>query len=196
MTGIGPRVAQADAGWYDSAWTYRKMITIDNTKVPETLSDFPVLINLTTDTDLANNAQSDGDDILFTSADGVTKLSHEIEKFDSGTGELVARLMTDYARHHVLLDWNGDGLDEIFVGESCGVYSYLGQRILTLRLPAEGFPAEGPHERALVPANVAGNGRADLIVTSPHAAHVFLNEDGLADQRFSELGSERNFTLY
>lgn len=37
-----------------------------------------------------------------------------VHVFD-GTGELVARLMTDYARHHALIDWNGDGLDEILV---------------------------------------------------------------------------------
>ena len=101
-----------------------------------------------------------------------------------GKGETLAHLMTDYARHHALIDWDGDGLEEIFVGESCGVYNHRGQRIQTLRLPEDGFPAEGPHERALVPANVAGRGRADLVVTSPHAAHIFPNEKGLADERF------------
>ncbi|MFH1569256.1 MAG: hypothetical protein ABIL09_14775 [Gemmatimonadota bacterium] len=114
----------------------------------------------------------------------------------TGTGELVGHLMTNYARHHALLDWNGDGLDEICVGESCGVYSHTGQRLMTLERPMAGFPAEGPHERALVPANMAGTGRADLIVTSPHAAHVFRNEAGPEDARFDGLGSERNFTLY
>ncbi|HCL30151.1 MAG TPA: hypothetical protein DIC52_17165, partial [Candidatus Latescibacteria bacterium] len=66
----------------------------------------------------------------------------------------------------------------------------------TLQLPTEGFPAEQPHERALVPANIAGNGRGDVVLTSPHAAHVFRNENGSADAAFTELGSERNFTLY
>lgn len=114
----------------------------------------------------------------------------------SGEGELVGQLMTNYARHHCLLDWNGDGLDELFVGDSCGVYGRLGQRIQTLQLPAEGFGQEEPHERALVPANMAGNGRPDLIVTSPNAAHVFRNETGAEDCRFAGLGSEGNFTLY
>jgi len=77
-------------GWY-SGWQLRKAITIDVTKVssgPHT--NFPVLINLTSDSSLAARAQSDGDDILFTSSDGTTKLSHEIEKYTSSTGELVA----------------------------------------------------------------------------------------------------------
>ena len=68
------------AGWYNSSWTYRKAITIDNTKVDANLTNFPVLISMT-DPDLRDNAQSDGDDILFTSSDGTTKLSHELEKY-------------------------------------------------------------------------------------------------------------------
>ena len=77
-------------GWY-SSWQLRKAITIDATKVssgPHT--NFPVLVNLSSDSSLAARAQADGDDILFTSSDGTTKLSHEIEKYGSSTGELVA----------------------------------------------------------------------------------------------------------
>ncbi|MFQ5908655.1 MAG: DUF2341 domain-containing protein [Thermoplasmata archaeon] len=75
--------------WYDANWSYRKSITINSTKVSADLTDFPVLIDLTSDADLAANAQSDGDDILFTSSDAASKLNHEIERFDGTTGELV-----------------------------------------------------------------------------------------------------------
>jgi len=60
------------------------------------LTNFPVLIS-TTDTSLKNNAQYNGYDILFTSStvDWETgsytqKLNHEIERYISSTGELVA----------------------------------------------------------------------------------------------------------
>jgi hypothetical protein len=76
--------------WYGCGWGYRKSITIDHTKVSGTQADFPVLINLSADTDLAADAQDDGDDILFTSSDGTTKLSHEIESFSGTTGALIA----------------------------------------------------------------------------------------------------------
>jgi len=76
------------SGWYDTGWQYRKEITIDNTKVSASLSDFPVLIDII-DADLASNAQADGDDILFTD-DSDVKLSHEIELYNSTTGHLVA----------------------------------------------------------------------------------------------------------
>ena len=76
--------------WYNASWSYRKKITIDNTKVSANETDFPVLISLATDADLAADAQADGDDILFTSTDGTTKLDHEIELFVSATGQLIA----------------------------------------------------------------------------------------------------------
>lgn len=54
------------------------------------LASFPVLVNLPSDNDLKANAQSTGNDILFTDNTGQTKLNHEIENYTSGTGELEA----------------------------------------------------------------------------------------------------------
>ena len=85
---FAPTVAQA--AWYNSNWQYRKQITIQSSQVPANQTNFPVLINLASDGDLAASAQTDGGDILFTSSNGTTKLDHEIEKYVSGTGELVA----------------------------------------------------------------------------------------------------------
>ncbi len=73
---------------YDG-WPYRKKITINADKVTGDLLNFPVLINIT-DSDLRDKARHNGYDIYFTSSDGTTKLDHEIEKFNSHTGELVA----------------------------------------------------------------------------------------------------------
>jgi PKD repeat protein len=71
-------------------WGYRKNITIDKARVSGTLSNFPVLISLASDADLQAHAQSNGNDILFTASDGTTQLPHEIEKYTSSTGALVA----------------------------------------------------------------------------------------------------------
>lgn len=83
----------AHAAWYTTGgtWNYRKQITFtsDVAKIPSTQSNFPALISIT-DADLAADAQDDGDDILFTSSDQTTKLSHEIESFNGTTGVLVA----------------------------------------------------------------------------------------------------------
>lgn len=90
LTLLPPESASA-AGWYDSTWLYRKAITIDYTKVANSnQTDFPVLINLTTDADLAAHARSDGYDILFTDSTGTVKIPYEREKYTTATGELVA----------------------------------------------------------------------------------------------------------
>ena len=81
--------ADDESIWYNSSWLYRKKIIIDADEVDANLTNFPVLVNVT-DNDLSDKAQSDADDILFTSGNGTTKLSHEIESFTSGTGEFVA----------------------------------------------------------------------------------------------------------
>ncbi|MHC4499571.1 MAG: DUF2341 domain-containing protein, partial [Planctomycetota bacterium] len=83
-----------NAAWYNSNWLYRQKITISPTVADADLTNFPYLVKIT---DLANpvfaNAQTDGDDILFTSSDETTKLNHEIEKYDSTNTELWAWVM-------------------------------------------------------------------------------------------------------
>ncbi len=82
------RYSPDNSTWWNSSFTYRKKITLDKDKVFTTLTNFPILVSIT-DSDLASKAQSDGDDIVFTNITG-SKLNHEIEKYTSGTGELVA----------------------------------------------------------------------------------------------------------
>jgi hypothetical protein len=87
---IGPNTASANPGWYNTNWQQRKKITIHAAGVSADLTDFPLLIYLGSDGDLAADAQDDGDDIIFTASDEVTRLSHEIEYFDGATGNLTA----------------------------------------------------------------------------------------------------------
>lgn len=80
---VGPETSYLDE------WQYRKKITINHEMIETDLSYFPVLIN-TIDSDLASKAQNDGDDILFMNdEDPSLKLSHEFEKYDGSSGELI-----------------------------------------------------------------------------------------------------------
>ena len=75
---------------FEEGWTCRKKITINHTKVAGNLNNFPIVISII-DEDLKNKAQNDGDDILFMdSPDTANRLFHEIEQYNSSTGELVA----------------------------------------------------------------------------------------------------------
>jgi len=76
--------------WWDTDWDYKKKITIDHTLVNCTLTNFPVLINISSDADLvAHVDQANGEDIAFTNAAEDTQFNHEIEYWDSATGQLV-----------------------------------------------------------------------------------------------------------
>ncbi len=80
-----------------ATFSFRKPITIDFNQVSGSVNhaDFPVLVSLS-DPDLrtvgnGGRVQSpDGYDIVFTAADGTTRLDFEIETWDASTGALVA----------------------------------------------------------------------------------------------------------
>lgn len=81
------------SNWYDPAWGFRKPITINSSMVSGCCgyhADFTLLVKINADADLVAEAQADGDDILFTAGDGLTKYDHEIQEYNSSTGELTA----------------------------------------------------------------------------------------------------------
>lgn len=63
---------------------------VKNTTDSVDLVDFPILINLDSDSSLASYARSDAYDISFISSNDSTQLKHEIESYTSATGALVA----------------------------------------------------------------------------------------------------------
>jgi len=88
-------------GWYDAAWTYRKKLTVNQSKVAGSATSFPVLVSATsTDWKYTTHggyvATATASDILFTTADGISKLDHEIESYASSTGKLVAWVRLPY----------------------------------------------------------------------------------------------------
>ncbi len=84
----------AAAQWL-AGYGNRKSLTFDGTSIAGSLTDFPVLVHISSDTDLASDARSDGFDIAFTDADGTTLLDHEILSFNNGTGEYLAWVKMD-----------------------------------------------------------------------------------------------------
>jgi hypothetical protein len=68
----------------EGVYLYKRAITIDHTKIDATLTDFPVLVALTNINFDFSKARSDGYDIRFTAADGVTELKYERDRHDVG----------------------------------------------------------------------------------------------------------------
>jgi len=71
--------------WYNSSWTYRREITIDNTKVDDDLVNFPVAVIFSSSTATFANFKASGEDVRFTSSDGQTLIDYERERWASST---------------------------------------------------------------------------------------------------------------
>jgi hypothetical protein len=82
-------VSAKDDDWWNRDWGYRKEITIDHDMVASNLENFPVLFN-NTSSNFSDHAQIDGDDFVFINIDGTLQFNHEIEYYNSSTGELIA----------------------------------------------------------------------------------------------------------
>ena len=107
-------------------------------------------------------------------------------------GDLLGRINTDYARHHHLLDWTGDGLDEILNAHNGAIYDNRGQRIAMLAAP----PAGGKGERSLLVGDFSGDGVPDAALATTTAVYIFKNDHGAKPLDRVRLGTEFNFTLY
>lgn len=67
-------------------YSTRKKITIDHTNVDSDLTDFPLLVKFTSDSDISAGSNADGFDHRFTASDGTTLLKYERESYSAGTG--------------------------------------------------------------------------------------------------------------
>jgi hypothetical protein len=107
-------------------------------------------------------------------------------------GAFLGRINTEYARHHDLLDWTGDGLDEIFNAHSGAIYDNQGRRTATLTAP----PAADKGERSLLVGDFTGDGVPDVALATTTTLYVFKDEKGVKTGQRISLGTEFNFTLY
>ncbi len=82
-----------------ASYNYRKRITIDHNRVGSSCShlyDFPVLIDIQNDPNLKTTANgghvfnANGHDIVFKNQDGSSQLDHEVLRYDSSSGSLLA----------------------------------------------------------------------------------------------------------
>src|SRR5699024_10236655 len=70
--GVNASDPDTGAGWSSPSWQYRKQLTLDGDLIAGNLTDFPLLVQFPVDAELAAHARTNGWDIFFTAADGVT----------------------------------------------------------------------------------------------------------------------------
>ena len=78
----------APATWWNSTYLNRRKITLNNSASSENLTNFPVLVQLSSSNIDYSKTQNSGQDIRFMDADGTT-LSHEIENWNEAGTSLV-----------------------------------------------------------------------------------------------------------
>lgn len=79
---------EANPGWWNTSWPYRKELSVDPASVNANQTNFPLLVDFV-DYDLQSKARPDGNDIVFTDSSNVL-LNFSIESFTKIDGHLVA----------------------------------------------------------------------------------------------------------
>jgi len=112
-------------------------------------------------------------------------------------GKILGQIVTNYSRHHCLVDWTGDGVDEIVVAHNGGLYSGRGERIATFDTPTlAGHPRQSKYEKSVLLGDMTGDGTPDVIMATPHAVYIYRNTKGKRPDTHGPPGTELNFTLY
>lgn len=103
-------------------------------------------------------------------------------------GNHLARLTSDYCRHHKLYDWNGDGVAEILLANARGIFDSTGYRIYT-------FDCDGPGV-AMQLGDMNGDNIVDVAITTEKSVNIFVNHTGKKSISPLPLGCGVNFTFY
>lgn len=103
-------------------------------------------------------------------------------------GNLCGKIRGEYCRHHALIDWNGDGLEEIVVGHSGAMYGPAGRRIATLSAPIDAG--------VLLLGDFTGDGICDVARGNPNVLYIYQNESTRKPCTPVPLGTPLNITYY
>jgi len=113
----------------------------------------------------------------------------------SATGDLLGQLITDYSRHHRLIDWDGNGRESMVMAQARALFNGAGKMTAHFNLP--GFAADAKINLHVQVAEMTGDGVPDLIFHAAPASkvYIFKNENG-RKVAGTGMGSEKNFTFY
>jgi len=115
-------------------------------------------------------------------------------------GELLGEYKCDYARHHRLIDWNGDGLDEILIGNSMSLFDGRGKTQFRFG-PANAFAGERGGQKGgdagpmAVTGDLDGDQRPEIILHSGTTVNIYKS-DKAAKLSNTRVGTDINFTFY
>ncbi len=110
------------------------------------------------------------------------------------TGRLLGQIITDYTRHHVLVDWTGDGNKEIGSALPRGLFDGRGERIVTFDIGDDERPA------VMATGDMTGDGVDDVLLTTGrdgvYKVCLYKNDSAPSVKGRRLTGTGTNFTLY
>jgi len=109
-------------------------------------------------------------------------------------GNPLGRINTDYTRHHILVDWNGDGLQEIGAALPRGLFDGHGRRVCSFGI------GEGECPRLMAAVDITGQGARDVLLTTiregTYKVYLYRNDTTVPSGQQHPAGTGLNFTLY
>lgn len=120
-------------------------------------------------------------------------------------GIILGQFMVSESRYHRIVDWTGDGISSIVVGQPRAMYDGWGKKVGIFDIPIPNFdmpaserPSGGHIEILPTLADMTGDGVPDLIFsTNPGSViYIYKNEKGKKPEGGFPLGTEMNYTLY
>jgi len=111
----------------------------------------------------------------------------------SEQGEWLGRIMTNYCRKHLTVDWDGSGTESIVIAQTLAMFDGTGKKIATFDVPW----AHRKGTKVIAKGDMTGDGIPDLILhTNPaNEVCIFRNVQGRRKPD-SQVGTGNNFTLY
>ncbi|MBN1349262.1 hypothetical protein JXJ21_07625 [candidate division KSB1 bacterium] len=113
----------------------------------------------------------------------------------SAEGELLGQIIADRCRRHQLIDWFGNGIQSIVIGQERAIFDGMGNMVGFFELPGLAEPVKINVQ--VYAAELTGDSIPDLIFHTAPASSVYLFKNAKGRKiEGVELGSGKNFTLY
>lgn len=115
-------------------------------------------------------------------------------------GSLLGSYVTNYSRHHGVIDWNGDGLHEIVLANALSLVDGLGNRVASLALgdgdgDIRDVQAVGDPGPLVTVVDVDADGIQEVVLHSDHQISIYKPRHATLAVATTAAGTV-NFTLY
>ncbi len=101
-------------------------------------------------------------------------------------GNFLGRIVTDYSRRHLLIDWFGNGTESIAIGVPACLFDGHGNKTVI-------FDTEGTN---CFKTDMTGDSVPDIFFVGNQEVTIFKNEKGKKSDKYKVPGTGVNFTLY